>query len=62
MVEAGGGTLLGVGCGWVMSMLVQRIDDPLIETTITIILTYGVYLLADTLHLSAILAVIAAAT
>jgi CPA1 family monovalent cation:H+ antiporter len=60
VVEAGGGALLGVACGWVVSMLVQRIDDPLIETTITIIIAYGAYLLADTLHLSAILAVIAA--
>jgi CPA1 family monovalent cation:H+ antiporter len=60
VLEAGGGTLLGVACGGVVSMLVQRIEDPLIETTLTIIIAYGVYLLADTLHLSAILAVIAA--
>lgn len=43
-----------------MSLVVKGIDDPLIETTITIIIAYGIYLLADTLHLSAILAVIAA--
>lgn len=37
------------------------VDDPLIETTITIIAAYGVYLLADTLHVSGILALIVAA-
>jgi Na+:H+ antiporter len=59
-LEAGGGILLGGVCGWGVSWLVRHIDDPLIETTITIIVAYGVYLLADTLHLSAILAVIVA--
>jgi CPA1 family monovalent cation:H+ antiporter len=59
-LAAGGGILLGGVCGWGVSWLVRHIDDPLIETTITIIVAYGVYLLADTLHLSAILAVIVA--
>jgi NhaP-type Na+/H+ or K+/H+ antiporter len=40
--------------------LVKLIDKPLIETTITIVTAYGVYLLADALHTSAILAVIVA--
>jgi CPA1 family monovalent cation:H+ antiporter len=40
--------------------LVKLIDDPLIETTITIVTAYGVYLLADALHTSGILAVILA--
>jgi monovalent cation:H+ antiporter, CPA1 family len=59
-VEAGGGTLLGLLCGFLISRFVKLIDEPLIETTITIIAAYGVYLLADTLHTSAILAVIVA--
>ncbi|TMC23308.1 MAG: hypothetical protein E6J34_03390 [Chloroflexi bacterium] len=60
IVEAGGGIVLGLCCGWGVSVLVKYIDDPLVETTITIIVAYGVYLLADTLHLSAIMAVIVA--
>jgi CPA1 family monovalent cation:H+ antiporter len=60
VLDAGGGILLGGLCGWGVSWLVRHIDDPLIETTITIIVAYGVYLLADTLRLSAILAVIVA--
>jgi len=35
--------------------------DPLIETTITIVTAYGVYLLADALHTSGIIAIILAA-
>ena len=58
VIEAGGGVLLGVVSGWLISHLVKRIDEPLIETTITIVAAYGVYLLADTLTLSALMAVI----
>jgi CPA1 family monovalent cation:H+ antiporter len=60
LVEAGGGTLVGMLCGFLVSRLVKLIDEPLIETTITIVTAYGVYLLADALHTSAILAVIVA--
>jgi CPA1 family monovalent cation:H+ antiporter len=60
LLQAGGGTVIGIVCGFLVSRLVKFIDDPLIETTITIITAYGVYLLADTLHTSGILAVILA--
>ncbi len=58
VIEAGGGVLLGAVSGWLISHLIKRIDEPLIETTITIVAAYGVYLLADTLTLSALMAVI----
>jgi CPA1 family monovalent cation:H+ antiporter len=60
VVEAGGGILLGLAGGWVVSRVVQRFDDALVETTITIVVAYGVYLLADTLTVSPLMAVIAA--
>src|SRR5437667_3746759 len=53
--------MIGLVCGFIVSRLVMFIDDPLIETTITLVTAYGVYLLADTLHTSGILAVILAA-
>lgn len=59
-VEAGGGIALGLICGFLLSRFVGFIDDPLIETTITLIAAYGVYLLADTLHLSGIIALLVA--
>ncbi|HLJ35218.1 MAG TPA: cation:proton antiporter [Ktedonobacteraceae bacterium] len=58
LLEAGGGTAIGLICGYVLSQLVRIIDEPLIETTITIVTAYGIYLLADALHTSGILAVI----
>jgi CPA1 family monovalent cation:H+ antiporter len=61
LLEAGGGVLVGIVCGFLLSRLVKLIDDPLIETTLTILTAYGVYFLADTLHTSGILAVILAA-
>lgn len=58
LLEAGGGTLIGIAGGYLVSRFVRHIDDPLIETTITIVTAYGIYLLADVLHTSGILAVI----
>lgn len=58
LLEAGGGIVTGVLVGFLVSRFVKLIDDALIETTITIITAYGVYLLADFLHTSGILAVI----
>jgi CPA1 family monovalent cation:H+ antiporter len=57
-LQAGLGCLLGIICGLLISRFVKYIDEPLIETTITIVTAYGVYLLADFLHTSGILAVI----
>src|SRR5207245_11628788 len=58
VVEAGGGALLGLVCGFLLSRFVTFIDDPLIETTITIISAYGVYRLTDFLQLSSMLLLI----
>lgn len=56
--EAGGGVLLGLGAGFLISRFVRFIDDAMIETTLTIVSAYGLYLLADFLNTSGILAVI----
>ena len=55
-----GGTVVGLVLGWVMSRLISRIDDYLIETTLTTVLAFGSYLIADQLHFSGVLAVVAA--
>ncbi|GAC1652188.1 MAG: hypothetical protein NVS4B12_23470 [Ktedonobacteraceae bacterium] len=60
VLEAGGGIVIGSVCGILVSRFVRLIDEPLIETTITLVTAYGVYLLADALHTSGILAVILA--
>ncbi len=59
--EAGGGLLFGILTGLLISQSLKRIDDPVLETTITLLSAYGVYWAAGALHLSAIIAVIVAA-
>lgn len=55
-----GGTLVGLVLGWAISRLIARIDDYLIETTLTTLLAFGAYLVAERFHLSGVLAVVAA--
>ena len=57
---AGGGAIIGVVLGLLISQLINRIDDPLVETTLTTVLAFGSYLVAEQLHFSGILAVVAA--
>ena len=56
-----GGVALGTGVGLVLSWLTARLDDPQVEITFTAIAAYGGYLLAEAVHVSGILAVVAAA-
>jgi CPA1 family monovalent cation:H+ antiporter len=58
--EAGGGVLVGGIGGLLISQGLKRLDDPVLETTVTLVAAYGLYWLADTLHTSAIVAVIVA--
>ncbi len=55
-----GGIVIGVALGWITSQLIARVDDYLIETTLTTVLAFGAYLAAEQLHFSGVLAVAAA--
>jgi len=57
---AGGGVLVGLVLGMSISQLTKRIDDPLVETTLTTALAFGSYLLAENLHVSGVLSVVTA--
>jgi CPA1 family monovalent cation:H+ antiporter len=57
---AGGGLLTGLVLGWLVLLLIRRINDHLIETTLTTVLAFGTYLVAEQFHLSGVLAVVAA--
>lgn len=59
-LEAGGGLLLGAALGWLFWKIQEKIDDHLIEMTLSTILAYGSYLMAQQLHASGVMAVIAA--
>ena len=55
-----GGALVGALVGFVASKAIQRIDDPMIEITLTSIAAYGSFALAERLHLSGVLATVVA--
>lgn len=55
-----GGIMVGLALGWLVSLLIARIDYYLIETALTALLAFGSFLIADRLHVSGVLAVVAA--
>ena len=57
---AGGGLLIGGILGYVVAKMIERIDDYLIEVTLTTILAYGSYILAEHFDFSGVLAVVLA--
>lgn len=57
---AGGGVVVGLISGTIVSQFIKRIDDSLVETTLTTVLAFGSYLLAENLHVSGVLAVVTA--
>jgi CPA1 family monovalent cation:H+ antiporter len=58
---AGGGIIIGLVLGTIISQMINRIDDYLIETTLTTILAYGSFLIAEELFdVSGVLAVVGA--
>ncbi|MGI9035916.1 MAG: cation:proton antiporter, partial [Pyrinomonadaceae bacterium] len=55
-----GGLFVGAGLGWLVAQIIARVDDYLIETMLTTVLAFGAYLVAERLHISGVLAVVAA--
>jgi CPA1 family monovalent cation:H+ antiporter len=53
--------LIGAVTGFVAARIIGAIGDHLVELTITVVLAYGSYLLADQFHLSGIIATVTAA-
>ncbi len=55
-----GGLLIGGVLGYAVAKLIEQIDDYLIEVTLTTILAYGSFILAEHYHFSGVLAVVVA--
>ena len=55
-----GGGALGLGLGYIFSKATERVDDPQIEITLTTILAYSSYLIAEHLHVSGVIATVSA--
>ena len=56
---AAGGIAIGLAVGWVIAEIRRRLDDPLIETTISLLSGYAAYIPAQRAHCSGVLAVVA---
>jgi monovalent cation:H+ antiporter, CPA1 family len=57
----GGGGFLGFVAGTLASKLIARIDDAVIEITITVIMAYGTFALAEQIGVSGVIATVVAA-
>ncbi len=55
-----GGVLLGGIVGALASLLTRTIDDKLIETALTVVVAYGSFLLAESVHASGVLSTVTA--
>ena len=55
-----GGGLVGVVIAWLATLVLRRIDDHLIEITITTIVAFGSYVAGEQLHVSGVIAVVIA--
>jgi len=60
LVVSLGGSALGLLLGYAASKVTEQIDSPSIEITLTTIVAYGSYLLADHLHVSGVIATVCA--
>ncbi len=54
------GVVVGAALGFAVSKVIQRVEDPLIEITLTTVAAYGSFVAAEQLHCSGVLATVAA--
>lgn len=60
VIIVGLGALIGAGIGAVASMVMRRVNDPMIEITLTTLAAYGSFVSAQTLHSSGVIATVTA--
>jgi CPA1 family monovalent cation:H+ antiporter len=58
VVAAGGGVLVGLGATWVLAGIRRRIDDPVLDTTLSFTAPYVAFLPAEAIGASGVLAVV----
>jgi CPA1 family monovalent cation:H+ antiporter len=56
----GFGALIGIGVGLAIAHIIRRVDDPMIEITLTMIAAYGSFLVAEHFNFSGVIATVAA--
>jgi CPA1 family monovalent cation:H+ antiporter len=60
VVVVAGGILVGLLVGWTAASIQRRLDDPPVQTTLSLLTPYVTYLAAETLDVSGVLAVVVA--
>ena len=60
VVAAGGGVLAGLVTFWVVCKVRRRIQDPVFDTAVSIVVPFAAYLLAEEIHASGVVAVVVA--
>src|SRR3984893_9864182 len=60
LLVALGGTAIGLAVGWLASHVQRRLDDPPVQMTISLLTPFAAYIPAERLHISGVLAVVAA--
>jgi Na+/H+ antiporter len=60
LVSVAGGVLIGLAGGWLARRALRRLHEPSAETTVTVAAPFALYLLADELGASGVLAVLVA--
>lgn len=60
LITGPGGFLVGLAIAWVIAYVRRRIDDPLVEITISLFTGYAAYLAAEELRLSGVIAAVTA--
>ncbi|MGI8510828.1 MAG: cation:proton antiporter [Gemmatimonadaceae bacterium] len=60
LIVAGGGVIAGLIVGVVASRTIRRINDPMIEITVSVIAAYGAFSLAEQFHVSGVIATVVA--
>lgn len=60
LVAPAGGAVLGLAVGWLVVEVRRRIDQPLLEITLSLATPYITYVLAESAHLSGVLATVVA--
>jgi len=60
VLAALGGIVVGAAIGWLASFIQQRLDDPPVQTTLSLLTPYAAYLAADKAGVSGVLAVVIA--
>lgn len=54
------GIVIGAGVGYAGSQVIHKVDDPMIEITVTTVVAWGSFALAEQIHVSGVLATVAA--